>query len=312
MDEDILWLPPTRRADIDLSDATIRSGLRRRQLVVLRRGVFVGRALFDDASEGSRARHALLAKGAILATQGAPAYACLGTAAWLHGFARLGRPPERVRLYRARGRPWRDRDIAVLTCGLPDAHLTEVDDVPSMTGARTVVDLARWVSFRGGVVVADSALRLGVERSQMQKVARDCARWPGIRKARDVVGFADGRAASALETVSRVVFHEFGLPAPELQVTVAWDPWGNPRIIVDFCWPELGVVGEADGLIKYGEELDPRRTSLRDEKLRQEELEALGYIVVRWTWDDIWRRPEWVVTRIRNAMAEAARRRRTA
>jgi len=99
---------------------------------------------------------------------------------------------------------------------------------------------------------------------------------------------------------------------PELQVTLAWDEWGNPRIIVDFCWPELGVVGEADGLLKYGEVLDPTRTSLRDEKLRQEEIEALGYIVVRWTWDDIWRRPEWVVARIRGAMAEAVRRRRTA
>jgi len=72
-------------------------------------------------------------------------------------------------------------------------------------------------------------------------------------------------------------------------------------------WEEFGVVGEADGLLKYDDEEE--RLSLRLEKLRQEELEALGYIVVRWTWDDIWRRPEWVVARIRRAMAEGARRR---
>jgi very-short-patch-repair endonuclease len=312
MDDSLAHLPPTRRADLQLSDASIRSAFRRGQLIALRRGVLVGRFAFDATQDDPATRHALLAMGAILSTRGAPAYACLGSAGLLHGFKRLGRSPERVRLYRRKGPPWRDSDVAVLTCGLPDAHVTEVMGVPSSTGSRTVVDLARWVSFRGGVVVADSALRLGVERHQLTSVARDCARWPGIRRARDVIEFADGRAASPLESVSRVVFHELGLPAPELQMTVARDEWGNPRIIVDFCWPELGVVGEADGLLKYDEQLDPRRTSLRDEKLRQEEIEALGYIVVRWTWDHIWRRPEWVVSRIRQAMAEATRRRRTA
>ena len=157
------------------------------------------------------------------------------------------------------------------------------------------------------MVVADSALRRGVSREQLDVVARDCARWPGVRRARAVIEFADGRAASPLESVSRVVFRDLGLPPPELQVTVARDQWGNPRIIVDFCWPEFGVVGEADGLLKYDD--DPDGRSLRAEKLRQEEIEALGYIVVRWTWDDIWRRPEWVVSRLRKAMADAARRR---
>jgi hypothetical protein len=184
--------------------------------------------------------------------------------------------------------------------------------VPCTTSARTVVDLARWVSFRGGVVVADSAMRHGIERQQLESVARDCTRWPGIRKARDVIAFADGGAASPLESVSRVAFREMGLPAPQLQVTVAWDEFGNPRIIVDFCWPEFGVVGEADGLLKYDEELDPERVSLRAEKLRHEEIEALGYIVVRWTWEDIWRRPDWVAMRLRNAFAAGIRRRRTA
>src|SRR5207245_1977185 len=169
-----------------------------------------------------------------------------------------------------------------------------------------VVDLARWVSFRGGVVVADSAMRLGVPRTALESVIRDCSRWPGIKKARRVVGFADGRAASPLESISRVAFHEMGLPAPELQVTLVHDEFGNPRIIVDFFWEEFGVVGEADGLLKYDDEDEGR--SLRQEKLRQEEIEALGYIVVRWTWADIWGRPEWVAMRLRRAFEEGRRR----
>lgn len=309
MDEPLELLPPTRRSEIAASDAAIRSALRRGRLIPLRRGVLAGRVAVDRAEDNGQARHALRAKSAILATEGAPAYACLGSAALLHGFSRLGQAPERVRLYRARGRPWRDGDVAILTCGLPPSHLGEVMGVPSTTAARTVVDLARWVSFRGGVVVADSALRLGVDRHACESVARDCARWPGIRKAREVIAFADRRAASPLESISRVAFRDLGLPPPEPQVTLAWDDFGNPRIIVDFYWEDYSVVGEADGLLKYD---DSEPLTLRAEKLRQEELEAMGYVVVRWTWDDIWRRPEWVAGRIRSAFAEGPRRRRTA
>ena len=306
MDEQVARTPPTRRVDIELSDADTRSALRSGKLIAIRRGVLVGREALEATAEDSRDRHALFARAAILATTGAPTYACLGSAGLLHGFDRLGRGPERVRLYRQAGPPWRDGEVAVLTCGLPNTHLTSVMDVPCTTGARTVIDLARWVSFRGGVVVADSALRLGVNRRELEQVARDCTRWPGIRKARQVMAFADGRAATPLESISRAAFREMGLPAPELQATLAWDEWGNPRIIVDFYWPDFGVVGEADGLMKYD---DTDRQALRNEKLRQEELEDLGYVVVRWTWDDIWRRPDWVVMRLRKAMDKARRRR---
>ena len=296
---------PTRRGDIDAPAAQTRRALRSGELVVVRRGVLVGRDVLEASQDDARARHALIAKGAILVTEGAPAYACLGSAALLHGMDRLGRPPERVRLYRAKGRPWRDDEIAVLTCGLPTSHLTVVDEVPCTTAARTVVDLARWVSYRSGVVVADSALRRGTTRQDLEKVARDCTRWPGIRKAREVIAFADGSAATPLESISRLSFHRMGLPAPETQVVLARDDWRNPRIIVDFYWPEFRVVGEADGLLKY----DAENQSLRKEKLRQEEIESMGYVVVRWTWDDIWRRPEWVAKRLRNAMTRQANHR---
>jgi very-short-patch-repair endonuclease len=94
-----------------------------------------------------------------------------------------------------------------------------------------------------------------------------------------------------------------GLPAPELQV-----PLGDAsRVgIVDFYWREFGVVGEADGLMKYDEE---QPESLRAEKLRQEALEDVGFIVIRWTWDDIWRRPDWVEARLRSAFMRGAQRR---
>lgn len=302
---DLACVSPTRRRDLPFDDAQTRRALRRGDLLVLRRGVFVGRHVWERAGEADK--HILLTRAAILATQGAPAYAGLGSAALVHGFDRLGRTPQRVRLYRSRGRPWRDDQIAVLTCGLPQTHVGAWRDVRCTSPARTVVDLSRWVSFRGGVVVADSALRLGVARDEMQRVALACARWPGIRKAKQVIAFADPRAATPLESVSRVVFHELGVPPAELQVALAWSDSGEPRYIVDFFWPEFGVVGEADGMLKYDD--DPEGLSLRREKLRQEELEDLGYLVVRWTWDDIWRRPDWVAARLQRAFRAGPRRR---
>ena len=290
-----------------MTDAQLRRALRNGDVVVARPGVYVGRRRLE-LDQGHRLATQIAIEGL---RRGSPAYACLGSAAALHGISRLGRPPERVRLYREKGGPWRDDAVAVLICKLPETHVTEIDDVPVTTPARTAIDLARWVGFRGGLVVVDSVMRLGVTRPQLEVVARDCKRWPGIRKAREVVKFADARAATPLETVSRVAFRDMGLPPPELQVTLAWDAVGNPKYIVDFYWPEFCVVGEADGLLKYDDD-DGARTSLRDEKLRQEELEAMGYIVVRWSWDQIWRQPDWVAARLRRAFAEGARRRRTA
>lgn len=49
-----------------------------------------------------------------------------------------------------------------------------------------------------------------------------------------------------------------------------------------FYWEGAGVIGEADGLGKYTEP-----DVLRAEKLRQEQLEARGFVVVRFTWADI-------------------------
>jgi len=302
MREDVAGLNAFRREKPPawLADAGIRRGLRGGDLVTVRPGVLIGRRRLEIGL--SQDAHALAIEVALASLRGgSQAYAGLGSAAALHGISRLGKRPERVRFYRERGGPWRDRDVAVLVCGLPPAHVERVDGIPCTSRSRTAVDLARWVSFRSAVVVMDSALRLGSAREDLEAVIADCARWPGIRKARRAAVFADGLAQTPIESISRVAFAELGLPAPTLQVPLS--SAGDLVGIVDFYWEEFGVVGEADGLLKYD---DP--TALRAEKLRQEALEALGYVVIRWTWEDIWRRPDWVVARIRAAFRKAAAR----
>ena len=59
---------------------------------------------------------------------------------------------------------------------------------------------------------------------------------------------------------------------------------------VDFFWEELGIVGEFDGMGKYGAG-DPASTaeSVRREKLREDAIRGLGFEVVRWTWAELFR-----------------------
>jgi hypothetical protein len=160
------------------------------------------------------------------------------------------------------------------------------------------VDLARVGSFVEGVVVADSALRMGkVTVAGIEGVLAECQGWPGVRRARRVAGFSDGRSESALESIGRATFHEHGLPAPELQVWVGADDLG---VIgrADYLWPEYRTIAEADGAVKYAEPGRAISQLNRDARLRD-----AGFEVVHFTWQEITMTPRQVVDRIRAAFA---------
>jgi len=166
--------------------------------------------------------------------------------------------------------------------------------VPVTGLARTVVDLSRSEGRRGGVVLADAALRRGLEPAELAWVVQQSSTWPGATRAGAVACFADGRSESVHESVSRVVLAERGLPAPEPQVEVWLDGVLLGR--VDFLWKDRRTVGEADGMAKYVD-----RGVLRAEKLRQEALEDVGLQVVRWGWEESWSRPSHLRDRVRRA-----------
>lgn len=132
------------------------------------------------------------------------------------------------------------------------------------------------------MVAADAALRTNsCSRDELGAVAEACRRWPGIKRARQVAAFADSRAGSPLESISRVAFHHYGLPRPILQAIVG----GYDE--VDFLWEKHRVIGEADGMSKY-----TSPDVLHREKWRQEGIAQLGFTVFRWMWHDAYRRPD--------------------
>ena len=281
-----------------LTDRQLGGRIRRGELHVLRPGVYV---------EGDEDVDLVMLATAALSKLGSDAVISHQTAALIHGLALLG---PRLAAVDATRPAAQDRtpdgypSLRSLRAGLPADHVVEVGGLRVTSPARTVFDVARTSSFRSGVVTADSALHAGlVTTGSVLAVADDCRRWPGKRRAVEAVEFGDPLCESVTESVSRVLIRDGGLPIPRTQVVLGDDDGVIGR--VDFFWEE-GVVGEADGRIKYaGDDLHP----LWAEKLRQERLENAGFIVVRWTWSELFNDPDRVVRRIRRALERAAARR---
>ena len=117
---------------------------------------------------------------------------------------------------------------------------------------RTVADCLRHLSTVDAVAVADAALRQRPTAwSGVQRVLDECAGWPLLRRGAAAWTLVDGRRESPLESWSWVAAARQGLPLPEPQVQV-FDEHGLFLGRVDAWWPEHGVVGEVDGLGKYG------------------------------------------------------------
>lgn len=267
------------------SDAAVRNALRSGRIVRLRTGVYQVVALDEVVAglspyEKERWRHAAVAIAGVLTTPGA--VASHSTAAVLRGAPLLFVP----RLACAAVPPW-------LTGELPRVHLHRCTPGPGgrrvggldvTSDERLIIDLAREHGMPSGLVAADHALHLRrTTRDRLESELRRCSGWPGVRAARDAVAFADGRAESVLESRSRLAFRRWDIPAPEPQVRIG-NEWGRFIARVDFYWPEFGVVGEADGEVKYDDE---DWTPVIKERRRQSRLEDLDLPVVRWSTADL-------------------------
>jgi hypothetical protein len=265
----------------------------------MRRGVYATKSAVKWA-EADQVRQHVLQVAATRATVGSHAVASFHSAAILHRLALL-KPKSTVTLTLPPDKPWnraRPANLVFHTAELPGQHVTKLYDLPVTTAARTVADLARTLPFADAVVMADSALHQEkATKADLARVLGACARWPGIKQARRVVEFADERAESPLESAARVVFDAFGLDPPELQAAIA-----TPQNVfrVDFFWREHKLVVEADGLMKYNDRRDLIKQFERDRLLRD-----AGYLVVHFTWEELFQQPEVVIERIRSAMAAA-------
>jgi hypothetical protein len=284
--------------------AQLSYAVRRDRIDRLRRSVYQAVDAFA-LSDHERARwvHAGQAIGAVLMTPGSAA--SHSAAAALRRMPLLFLPEAACMTVA----PWFTGDIArvhVHRCGSRPFSLP-VGSVACTRVERTAIDLAREHGVTAGLVALDYALHTGM--TDLGKVLEDlerCARWPGVRQAREAVSLADGRSESVLESRSRLKLREFGVPEPDLQRSIG-NEWGGFVARVDFYWDGFGVVGEADGAMKYdGTDPEP----LLAEKKRQGALEDLELEVVRWGSADL-RNFGPVAQRLNRAFSRGQRRPRS-
>lgn len=175
---------------------------------------------------------------------------------------------------------------------------------PCTNATLAVIGTAQVDGVEAGIVAADAALNRKLTTPDLLDKALGAMRHtPKIAAARQAVALADPLCESVGETRSRLVLHSLpGAPSVRSQHEIR-DGWGNLVARVDFLVGDRVVV-EFDGRVKYG--MDGRRPEddLWAEKRREDDLRALGYIVVRIVWADL-ARPDVIVQRVLAALSQA-------
>lgn len=167
---------------------------------------------------------------------------------------------------------------------LDDREIEERHGLLVTSVARTVLDIAGSGTFADGVVAADSALRNGLPREELEAAIELAGPRRAARRIRRVVDFADGLSGSAGESVSRVTLDAMGI-RPVLQ-REHFDLRGFIGRS-DFFFPQVKAVGEFDGRIKF---TDPRfapdgaAAVLWAEKVREDRMRAVNDGFARWGW----------------------------
>ena len=249
------------------------------EVIRIARGAYVETAEWDRLTPEQQ--HLLLVRAAIRQTD-QDLVVARASAVVLHGLPWIGSLPARAQFAPASGVGRSTKAMSV--SGYQVTELDTIDDLPVTRLARTVVDVARGIAFERALAVADAALRRAPDlvpalRQQFDQIGRH----QGEARAALVLELADGASESAGESLSRAAIHRMRLPSPELQAVFPRRDGGTWR--VDFWWPDAGVIGEFDGQVKYLGDGHGAARAVIAEKLREDELRALGYRVERWDWE---------------------------
>lgn len=172
-----------------------------------------------------------------------------------------------------------------------------------VTGAgRSLLDAASLLTSVRLEMVLDHALRVGdvtvtdVWESLIEDGGRGCA---GIGRLRNLIEARDdgkARSHSDLEVLLDRLLATSSLPPCRRQFEVATQD-GIPAHI-DFAWPEARLGVESEGFVVHGQ-----RLQWQNDMVRQNALARVGWLLLRFSWYDVTRRPEYVIETIATTLA---------
>jgi len=170
---------------------------------------------------------------------------------------------------------------------------TAVGPFPCTSAARTVIDLARTEGLRDLERAIDSAVRDGLasptflRRRLTDLRGSGCA---GVRLLDELL--VDAGSHSPLEREFLSLVRRAGLPRPRCQRVYRRD--GVTVARVDFSFEPVPLLVEVGG--RRGHSSDAERAK---DARRRNELQALGFVVLEFTYLDIHQRPSDVIAMLR-------------
>ncbi len=161
---------------------------------------------------------------------------------------------------------------------------------------RTVLDCARVLPFGEALAVADAALATGRVTEDELVATTAAMRGPGRPNAIRVAAAATGRSESFLESMLRALLVMAGIEGFEPQVLVET---GGARARVDLGHRRARLALEAEGYEFHGS-----AAKFAADCRRYDELVAAGWLVLRFTYQQVIGDPQWVVATVENAIAQ--------
>jgi very-short-patch-repair endonuclease/predicted transcriptional regulator of viral defense system len=188
-------------------------------------------------------------------------------------------------------RPGHGREVH-RTRVLRSSDVTRVRGIPVTSVPRTLLDLVRVLSDEVMEAALDTALLLGrTSIGAMRRYLAACGRTRYVGRLVRVLDDREfGVPASELERVFERILKRERLPYPSRQHT-------HLRYRVDYAYPDQRIAVEVDGRATHSGKQDVQR-----DRRRQNDIVLDGFLVLRFTWDDVTKDPDYVVATIRRAL----------
>jgi predicted transcriptional regulator of viral defense system len=185
---------------------------------------------------------------------------------------------------------------------LCDEFVTAVDGIPVTVPAFTILDLGAVCGVRTVEGALERATVLGLatvdEIEALHRRLRRSGRSGSgaLGMVLDDLGLRGDDIDSRLEHAMARLWKRFDLPQPVYHYVVH-DDRGVPIAEADFAYPHLKLIIEVDGFDAHG---SPK--ALQMDLARQNLVVLQGWTVLRFTWNDVTKRPAWVAKQIRHAL----------
>ena len=212
------------------------------------------------------------------------------TAAWLHGLDVEPCDPVEATVPKRAGVSGRS-GVVIRRSVLARGEVVTLHGLRATSIARTLKDLCRLLSLTEAVVIADSALHMGlINAKSLSAALRTYGGLPGAAMLRRVADHVEPAAESPMETRLRMLLVLAGLPRPEAQVSIH-DRGGRFLGRPDLYYRDRKLGLEYDG--------GTHRDSLAEDNRRQNRLVDAGVTLLRFTAADIYNNPESVAALVR-------------